>query len=418
MHAPAQESEAAGRQSLLATTFSAFKHRNYRLFWAGQFISLIGSWVQTVAHGWLVYDLTRSPTKLGIVSAAGSVPILLFSLLGGVAADRIQKRTILLWTQSLLALLALALGLLVATHRVRYEHILLVAFLTGTVNAVDIPTRQAFVVEMVGKSDLMNAIALNSAMFNSARLLGPVLAGLTISAFGVAPCYFINALSFVAVLIGLVMMEFQPNEHISSKGSAWEDLVAGIRYLRHSPNILMLIGGVAVPSVFGAPYAMLMPVFARDVLHGGPNVLGLLMSATGVGALMGALTLSALSEYPKRGHLLVGGGLLFAAFLILFSMSRWLPLSLLLLVGVGWAMITYNATTNTLVQTTVSDELRGRVMAVYSLMFIGLTPLGSLQAGAVAGRYGAPFAVAAGAVVCALFALFVVSPRALRWSTA
>ncbi|MGQ9525515.1 MAG: MFS transporter [Armatimonadota bacterium] len=407
--------EQPKRGAALEATFAAFRHRNYRLFWSGQLVSVTGSWVQNVAHGWLVYELTRSSAKLGIVSAVGSFPMLLLSLFGGVMADRVNRRWLLVVTQTILMLLAFCLGALVITGKVRYEHVLMIAFMSGTANAFNMPARDAFIADIVSREDLMNAVALNSAMFNTARIAGPALAGAVMAEFGAGPCFLINGASFLAVIVGLLLIRTQDGGGAKMPQPPLREMSAGLRYLWQDRDLLLLISAAAVPTLFAAPYMMLMPVFAKDVLHQGPAGLGMLMSATGVGALVGAVVLSALSSTPNKGRILVTGGICFSAFLVGFSLSRWFALSLVMVVGAGWSMVTSNATVKALIQTSSRDEMRGRMMSVYFLMVMGLSPLGSLQAGAVAAHLGAPVAVAAGAVVNGLFSALVMGPRAHRW---
>jgi len=399
--------ELFGIEVQLPRTFAALKHRNYRLFWSGQIISLIGTWMQTVGQGWLVLSLTNSPFKLGLVSMAGSLPVLLFTLWGGVVADRVNKRKLIITTQTCAMLLAFTLAILVTLKIIQVWHIVMLAFFLGTVNSFDTPTRQAFVVEMVGKEDLTNAIGLNSAMFNTARMVGPAIAGLLIAALGVAGCFWLNGVSFIAVIVGLVMIRgtFQPERR--EGGTPLKNLLEGLRYLWSNKVVLALIANVAVSSIFGMPYMMLMPVFAKQILKGGPSTYGVLLAAAGAGAIIGGLTVATRGARARRGaNILMGSGL-FALFLFLFSFSRWFGISLVLLMVTGFAMITQNVTTNSLLQAVVPDFLRGRIMSVYVLMFMGMIPIGSLQAGSVAQVLGAPWAVRIGAVVCGLFALFL-----------
>lgn len=397
--------ELFGIDVQLPRTFAALKHRNYRLFWSGQIISLIGTWMQTVGQGWLVLSLTNSPFKLGFVSMAGSLPILLFTLWGGVVADRVNKRNLILFTQSSAMTLAFILAALTSFKVVQVWHIVMLAFLLGTVNSFDTPSRQAFIVEMVGKEDLTNAIGLNSAMFNTARMVGPAIAGLLIAALGVAGCFWLNGLSFIAVIIGLALIRntFQP-EHREG-GSPLKNLLEGLRYLWAHKVLLAIIANIGVSSVFGMPYVMLMPVFAKQILKGGPSTYGVLLAAAGAGAIVGGLTVATRGARVRQGAYILFGSGLFAVFIFLFSFSHWLWLSLALLFVSGFAMITQNVTTNSLIQTTVPDFLRGRIMSIYVLVFMGMFPLGSLQAGSVAQVLGAPWAVRIGAVICGLFAL-------------
>lgn len=391
----------------LPKTFIALRHRNFRLFWFGQLISLVGTWMQSVAQGWLVVQLTNSAFLLGLVGAVGSSPMLVFSLFGGVMADRLNKRKVLVVTQTTMTLLAFALAILTATGFVRIWHILILAVLLGIANAFDAPTRQSFVVEMVGREDLLNAIALNSSMFNAARILGPAIAGVLISLTGVAGCFFINGVSFIPVIIGLLLIRQTVTRPASSEDSVWQHFLEGIRYVLSHPTVLALVSLVAIMSVFGMPYAILMPIFARNILKVGASGLGILMAATGIGALIGALSLASLGNYPHKGRLVLGGGVLFSLFAMCFSLCRVFPLCLVLLVGLGGSMIAQTATINSLLQMIVPDHLRGRVMSVFTFMFMGMMPFGSLQAGIVAGRFGAPFAVFLGGAVLLICVLFV-----------
>ena len=363
--------------------------------------------MQTVGQGWLVLSLTNSPFKLGFVSMAGSLPILLFTLWGGVVADRVNKRNLILFTQSSAMTLAFILAALTSFKVVQVWHIVMLAFLLGTVNSFDTPSRQAFIVEMVGKENLTNAIGLNSAMFNTARMVGPAIAGLLIAALGVAGCFWLNGLSFIAVIIGLALIRntFQP-EHREG-GSPFKNLLEGLRYLWAHKVLLAIIANIGVSSVFGMPYVMLMPVFAKQILKGGPSTYGVLLAAAGAGAIVGGLTVATRGARVRQGAYILFGSGLFAVFIFLFSFSHWLWLSLALLFVAGFAMITQNVTTNSLIQTAVPDFLRGRIMSVYVLVFMGMFPLGSLQAGSVAQVLGAPWAVRIGAVICGLFALFL-----------
>lgn len=392
----------------LPRTFTALRHRNYRLFWFGQMISLIGTWMQNVAQGWLVYQLSNSPLALGLVGFAGSLPVLLFSLLAGVAADRFPKRNLLLVTQTGLMLSALTLSFLTWSGYVQVWHVALLAICSGLANAFDAPTRQAFVVEMVGKEDLMNAIGLNSTIFNLARLVGPAIAGLLLAAVGPAGCFFLNGISFLAVIVSLLLMRLGPAPRLARQASVWVNLREGLGFVRHHPVVLSLISLVAVGSVFGMPFSSLLPIFARDILTVGPQGLGFLSSAMGAGALIGSISVASLGNFRRRGLLVTAGNLAFPAFIFLFSQSRLFPLSLLFLMGAGWAMISQNVTINTVLQTTVPDQLRGRVMSVHTLMFMGMMPLGNLQAGFVANQVGAPLALTLGAIICASYALFIL----------
>lgn len=392
----------------MPATFRALRHRNFRLFYFGQMISLIGTWMQNVAQSWLVYLLTGSPFALGLVSFAGSLPVLLCSLPAGVVADRVGKRNLIVAMQTAAMIQAFMLSFLTWTGIVQIWHVALLAFGLGTISSFDMPARQAFVIEMVGKEDLMNAIALNSAIFNGARIVGPAIAGILVASLGVAPSFFLNGLSFLAVIAGLLLMDVQSRPVAHTGASMRQNIAEGLNYLRSNTTVRTLTTLVAVASIFGMPYAMLMPAFAADVLHVDASGLGFLSAAVGLGALAGAFALASLAGTRRKGLLLTAGNLLFPAMLLLFAASRSFLLSLAILVGVGWAFITQNATVNSLIQSIVPDYLRGRVMSVYTLMFVGMIPVGSLQAGVVAQRFGAPFAVGLGAAIALGYSLWVL----------
>jgi len=394
----------------LPRTFRALRHRNFRLYWCGQLFSLTGTWMQNVAQGWLVYRLTDSPLALGLVGFVGSLPILLFSLFGGVIADRLHKRNLLLATQTAAMLQALILATLTVTGLIQVWQIIVLALLLGTVHAFDTPARQAFVIELVGKEDLMNAIALNSSVFNATRIIGPAIAGVLISLIGEAGAFYINAFSFLATIAALLLMRVEAVNH-SDGETVWRNLIAGLRYIKQTPIVRTLLSLIAVSSLFGMSAVALMPVFAKDILQVGPTGLGFLTAAIGGGALSGALTLASLGNFQRKGLLLSIGNLAFPSMLLLFALSRSFALSLLFLIGGGWGLITQNALTNTLLQTSVPDHLRGRVMSVYALMFLGMMPLGNLQAGVVAEHLGAPVAVVLGASVVGGYALWVFLKR-------
>ncbi len=397
----------ARRRLSLPKTFSALRHRNYRLFFAGQLISLIGTWMQNVAQAWLVYALTNSPLYLGIVSFASSIPALTLSLGAGVVVDRVPKRTLLILTQTSAMLLAFALAADVFFGWVQAWHIIILSFLLGIVNAFDAPGRQAFIVEMVEREDLMNGIALNSAIFNTARIIGPTLAGIALALVGAVWCFFLNGVSFIAVIAGLWLMRVKPMRRVKQPGSAVAQLREGLRYIRHTQTIRTLISVVAVSNLFAFGYSTLMPAFAQDVLSSGPTGLGLLSAAVGVGALSGALLIASLGNFQHKGMLLTFGNLLFPALVLIFAFSRIFPLSMLLLVGIGLGFLIQNATANTLIQTTVPDELRGRVMSVYMMVFQGFFPLGSLMAGSIAQNFGIPVGAAVGASLALAYGLFL-----------
>jgi MFS family permease len=382
--------------------FGALVHRNFRLFLFGQTISLTGTWMQSVAQGWLVLLLTNSPFYVGLVSAIGSLGVLLFTLYAGVIADRTDKRRVVVITQTLQMLQAFALAALVWSGEVTVGNILVLAGFLGVVSAFDIPTRQSFIVEMVGKEDLMSAIALNTSVFNLTRVIGPVVAGVLIGAVGVAVCFLLNGISYLAVIVGLLAMRLPPHVPQPTQMSAWQGFREVLQFLRSDRRVSTLVVLTAIVSIFGFPYLVLMPVFARDVLGIGATGYGLLSAAVGFGAVTGALTVAMLAHRIPKGRTVVLAGTLFGILLALFAASRVFPLAMGLLVLVGAAMIVNNALTNTLLQTLVPDHMRGRVMGFYSFMFVGMAPLGAFQAGVVAEQLGAPLAVAAGGLVTAL----------------
>jgi len=390
-------------------TFAALRHRNYRLFFSGQLVSVIGTWMQQVAVGWLVYQLSDSAFTLGAVRFLSAIPVTLLTLVGGAMADRIEKRRIVIMTESTAMALAFALAALVYFGVIRIWQIALIGLLEGITDAFDIPARQAFVIDMVGKDDLMNAIALNSSLFNGARVFGPALAGVLIGVIGITGCFFLNGVSYVAVVAAYVAMRFpMTTTHRAERKPMWNETVEALRYVQSHRILRAVIGLVTVVSLFGWPYSVLLPVFARDVLHVGASGYGYLMAANGVGALVGALTLASLGDSQHRRRLFYGGLFGFCIMLSVFALSRVYWLSAAALAGSGFFMIIFFATANTAVQTRVPDELRGRVMGIYALAFLGLTPFGSLIAGAVANATSASFAVTLGAVICMIAGLVVM----------
>jgi MFS family permease len=388
-------------------TFAAFRHRNYRLFFGGQLVSVIGTWMQQVAMGWLVYQLSNDAFTLGAVRFLSAIPITLLALVGGAMADRVEKRRVVVITESAAMVLALVLAGLAYSGAIRIWHIAVLALLEGITDAFDIPTRQSFVVEMVGKDDLMNAIALNSSLFNGARVFGPALAGVIIGVIGVAGCFFLNGLSYLAVVAAYLAMRLPPAVRAERK-AIWHETLEAVRYVAGQRILRAIIVLVAIVSLFGWPYSVLLPVFARDVLHTGASGYGYLMAANGLGALVGALMLASLGDTPHKRKLFYAGLFGFCGMLIVFALSKAYWLSATALAGAGFCMIIFFATANTSVQMRVPDELRGRVMGIYSLAFIGLTPFGSLLAGAIARAFSAAFAVTVGAGICILAGLIVL----------
>jgi MFS family permease len=381
--------------------FGALAHRNFRLFFGGQMVSLTGTWMQSVAQGWLVLELTDSPFYVGLTAALGSAGVLLFTLYAGVIADRVNKRRAIIVTQSLQMLQAFALAALVLSGRVTVGGVIALAAALGVIAAFDIPIRQSFIVELVGKDDLMNAIALNTSVFNATRILGPVVAGLLIGPLGVGVCFLVNGISYLAVIVGLLAMRIPHSAFRIPSPSVWSGFLEIARFIHASRLVRTLIALTAVLSIFGFQLITMMPVFARDVLGVGATGYGLLMASLGIGALAGALGVAVLSRRIRKGPTMLVGGTAFGLLVALFGQSPALPLSLLLGALAGLAMIVNNALTNTMIQTAVPDGLRGRVMGLYSFVFVGMAPLGAFQAGWVAEHWGAPAAVGIGGLVCA-----------------
>ena len=402
--------QAASRKLNWQAAGRALRHRNFQLFFGGQLISLIGTWMQTVALSWLVYKLTGSGLLLGSVGFASQIPVFLVAPLGGIAADRGNRHRIVIATQTASMILAFVLAALTLTHTVRVPHIFVLAVLLGVVNAFDIPGRQSFLVDMVGKDDLMNAIALNSSTFNGARVIGPAVAGVLVARLGEGWCFFANGVSYIAVIVGLMLMDVHAPARTSTKTPPLEHLIEGFQFVQRTTPIRALLLLLGLVSAVGMPYTVLMPIFADKILHQGGQEfasligshdlgavrLGILMAAAGVGALLGALTLAMRSGVKGLGTWVTVCCAGFGVSLILFSFSKFFWLSVVLLLPVGYFIMLQMASSNTLIQVMVPDELRGRVMAVYSMMFMGLAPLGALMGGALSDRLGAPWTVAIG----------------------
>jgi MFS family permease len=396
----------AGRPSL-RQAFTSLKYRNYRLWFIGQLASLVGTWMQTTAQGFLVFQLTHSPAYLGYVGFAAGIPSWLFTLYGGVISDRMSRRNLLVITQTAMMILAFILAALTFANTVQPWHIVVLASLLGIANAFDAPARQSFVLELVERQDLTNAIALNSAMFNLATSVGPAVAGVTYALLGPAWCFTINGISFMAVIVALLMMDIKPLPARARATSVLEDLKEGLGYVAVHPRIRALILLASVTSLFGVGCFTLFPAWAVTILHGDSTTNGFLQSARGVGAVLGALMLASLGGFRFKGKLLTLGTFVFPVLLLAFAAVRWIPLSLLVLVGVGWGFVIMLNTANALVQTVVSDELRGRVMGIYTLGFLGMMPVGALLAGGVAEVTSEPAAVALGALIMFGFAVWL-----------
>src|SRR5437762_575593 len=398
-------------------TFRALRHRNYRLFFWGQLVSLVGTWMQQTAMMWFVYDRTNSKLLLGLVAAVGSAPMVFSSVWGGALADLYPKRAILVVTQAAQMLCAFLLAAGVWLGFASTGFIIAIAALNGIAMGFDMPSRQAFTVEMTSREDLLNAISLNSSIVNGARVVGPSVAGLMIGAVGVAMCFFLNGLSFVAVIAGFLMMRlprFQKPAHAVSAGEhAWNGIVYSIKHQRVRTILLLFLA----VGVFGWSYTVLMPAFARDVLNRGANGYGILMSASGLGAFFGALVVATYGHLFTPRWLALGGVWLFSGALLALSLSRNFYAALACLLVAGFGMLLFFSTSNTVLQTIVPDEMRGRVMGVWSLVFGAMIPLGSLEVGAVAHWLGTPIALGFGAIICAVSALvtlYVIRRRQAR----
>lgn len=384
----------------------ALKYRNYRLFFSGQIISLIGTWMQSIALSWLVYRLTNSAVILGVVGFSAQIPTLLISPFAGVLSDRFNKHRIIILTQTLSMVQALLLAFLVLSNQIQVWEIITLNIFIGLVNGFDIPTRQAFVVEMIEKrEDLSNAIALNSSVFNTARLIGPSIAGILISLIGEGLCFLVNGISYIAVIIALLAMRITPRQKEEVTTKVVEGLKEGFRYTFGSlpmKSILMLL---ALMSLVGMPYTVLMPVFAKNIFHGGPHTLGFLLGSVGVGALAGAVYLAARKTVVGLGKIIAITAFGFGVGLIIFSFSRSLWFALIMLIITGACMMIQMASSNTILQTLSSDKMRGRVMSFYTISFMGFAPFGSLAAGVMASKIGAPLTLTTGGILCIIGAL-------------
>jgi len=375
----------------VSTRFRAMQHRNFQLFIAGQLTSLIGTWMQTTAQLWLVYKLTGSAALLGVFGFASQVPMLFLSSIGGYVGDRYDRQRGVIVTQTVSMILAFALAGLTLTHLINEWELIVIAFLVGIVNAFDVPIRQAFLVQMVGKEDLPNAIALNSSIFNGARVVGPAIAGFAIALVGEGWCFFLNGLSFVAVIVALLLMRIERREIKASAESPLKSFVQGFRFAMSDLPMRSALLLLSVLSLFGLQYSVFMPIYAQDILKGNARTLGLLMSSAGIGAVLGALHFAARTHYKGLARWVATTSTACAVFLILFSQAKMFWQCMVVLFVVGFAATSQMAATNTLIQNRVPDELRSRVMAVYATMFMGVQPIGALIAGGAAKRIGAPY---------------------------
>lgn len=387
----------------LRLIFRALSHRNYRLFFGGQGISLIGTWMQQIAMSWLAYRLTNSALLLGVVGFTSRIPTFLLASLAGVLADRWNRHRILVITQTLSMVQAMILAILVLSETVAVWHIISLSLLLGLINAFDIPARQSFVVDMIEKrEDLGNAIALNSSIVNGARLIGPSIAGILIATLGEGMCFLLNGLSFIAVIVALLAMKIVPKQRKMQGSQVFQGLKEGFSYAFGFAPIRSVLLLLALVSLMGMPYAVLMPIFAENILHGGPQALGFLMGATGVGAIAGSIYLASRKSVLGLGRIIVISSNLFGIGLIAFSLSHLFWLSSLFMLLTGFGMMVQMASSNTVLQTIVEEDKRGRVMSFYTMAFMGMVPFGSLLAGSLASNIGAPNTVMIGGVACIL----------------
>ncbi len=393
--------------------FRALSHANYRRFWLGAFLSNVGTWMQAVAQGWLVLQLTDSAFWLGLDGFMATVPGFFLTLAGGVFADLVDRRRLLLFTQVVAGLAAFALAVLVGAGLVNVYMILAFSFVTGCCMAIAGPSYQAMTYDLVGREDLANAVALNSSQFQLSRVVGPVFAALGFEFFGLAGCFYANGISFIAVVVALKLVRFEEKSKtvaahsVRDRRALWQDLIAGFRYVRNRPRVSSLLLISAATSLFGAPYLTLVPIFARDIFHLGATGLAWMMGTAGAGAFMGALVLAYLGDFKRKGWSVLGGAFAFGVCLIVFGQSTNLTLSLIFLFGVGIAIVTSVAVTNTLLQKLVTDEMRGRVMSMFILSFIGAMPIGNLLAGAISHRFGAPLTLTAGGLAIVIYVTIV-----------
>jgi MFS family permease len=394
------------RRVALPRTFRALRHRDFRLWWFGQMVSLAGTWIQFVAQNWLVYRLTGSPAMLGLVNFVGLVPTLPLGLWAGSLADRFDKRRLVVIAQTMMFAQAAVLAALTVTGVVRVWHVMALAFVFGVARALDVPARQSFIIEMVGKDDLTNAIALNSTIFNVARSVGPAVAGILVVAVGEGIAFTVNAATFLPVIGALLMMRTSSIRR-KARSTAGRQIAAGLRYVRRNPLVWVAMSIVGVSAFFVMPYSVLLPVFAKQVFRGDADIYGFLMTFAGLGALAGALTVASLGPKSPRGLLLSAANAAFAALIFSFTFIRVFWLAAVVLAAVGFCFVVQNSLANTLIQLNVPDRLRGRVMSIYFLVFMGAMRLGSLQAGYVARYVDVQAALIIGASASLLWAALV-----------
>jgi MFS family permease len=392
----------------LQGTFASLKYPNYRLWFIGQLVSLVGTWTQSAAQGYLIYQLTKSPAYLGYVSFANGLPTWIFTLYAGAIADRVPRRTLMVITQSSMMILAFILAILTFTNVVQWWHILILAFLLGVCNAFDAPARQAFVTEMVDREDLTNAIALNSTMFNMAVVLGPAFGGLIYAWVGPGLCFTINAISFLAVIIALLLMKLKPFIPVKTNRSTFGDVRDGLKYVVNHPSVRMLISDLFMITLFGLGIVALIPAWSVEVLGGNAATNGFLMAARGFGSLIGALLIASLGRIRFHGKIWTINSLLLPIAMIIFAFMDWLIPSLLAMAAMGFTFMMIVNLTNSMVQTRIADEMRGRVMGVYTFFFFGAMPLGALFSGWAANIIGEPLTVIICSTFLFIFAVFIV----------
>jgi len=404
------DQQSSEKQSTLTFLVRAFRYRNYRLFFGGQGVSLVGTWMQQIAMGWLVYRLTDSAFLLGFIGFAGQIPTFILTSAAGVFADRWDRRKLLILTQVLAMSQAFLLALLTLTGHIAVWHLVVLSVFLGFVNALDIPVRQSFVIDLVeNKDDLGNAIALNSVMFNGARLVGPSIAGFLISIVGEGICFFLNGVSFLAIVIALLAMNMTERKRKSESVPFFQGLKDGFQYTFGFPPTRYIILLLGLISLMGMPYLVLMPIFARDVLHGGPHTLGFLMGASGIGAVIGAIHLASRKTVLGLNRLIVISSSAFGIGLIVFSLSRYIQLSLCMMSLTGFGMIVHMAASQTILQTIVDEDKRGRIMSFHAMAFTGMAPFGSLLGGSLASKIGAPNTLTISGLVCVIGSLLFLS---------
>jgi len=402
----------------LAAIFRSFRHRDFALFWAGNFLSNVGTWMQNLALGWLVLMITNSPFLLGLNAFLSAAPSLVFSLPGGAIADRLNRRKLMIVTQTSMMLLALILAILTSFRLVTIAEILLISLLAGLASALNNPAYQALVPDLVERNDLVNAIALNSAQFNMSRAIGPTLAGLALGSLGAAGCFYLNSASFLALIVALLVITV-PSHPVQKGPTVWGAMVDGLRFVAQQRRLIVLLSVPAFMSLLGLPFVVLMPVYARDLLKVGASGLGYLMAGAGVGAVISALTLAAQANIQRRRNFILCCASVFSLALILLAQARSFAWAFFFLVIMGATMVGALALTNTSLQMASPPELRGRVMSMYNLALLGVAPLGNLQAGAVAEALGTRFALMLGGSICLVYflALLALLPRLRRAGT-